>query len=274
LPDAIAPTKGASSSRLAAVVARGLREGALIVFGAVALVLLLALASFDPQDPGFTSTGEPGPVANLIGPIGAFLADVFLEVFGGPAFLFPVLLGLFGGSVEPEQHMAQAVFRCVENGVPMVRAANTGVSCAISPIGLRHVLEKNGRTSDFAGALPCVLAVPQQHLPTLYNRWGDWILARPAALLFLVVLFARPGNKPKGALTTAVMAWQECPCSPYFLRPILTSNTARRARGPISATPRAATASLPGCSRAVRCGCRRDRPATSAMPGPTPAWRR
>ena len=180
----------------------------------------------------------------------------------------------FNGSVEPEQHMAQAVFRCVENGVPMVRAANTGVSCAISPIGLRHVLEKNGRTSDFAGALPCVLAVPQQHLPTLYNRWGDWILARPAALLFLVVLFARPGNKPKGALTTAVMAWQECPCSPYFLRPILTSNTARRARGPISATPRAATASLPGCSRAVRCGCRRDRPATSAMPGPTPAWRR
>ncbi len=99
MPDAIAPTKGASSSRLAAVVARGLREGALIVFGAVALVLLLALASFDPQDPGFTSTGEPGPVANLIGPIGAFLADVFLEVFGGPAFLFPVLLGLFGWSL-------------------------------------------------------------------------------------------------------------------------------------------------------------------------------
>ena len=98
----------------------------------------------------------------------------------------------FNGSVEPEQHMAQAVFRCVENGVPMVRAANTGVSCAISPVGrLEQVLERNGRTSDFAGLLPCALTVPQHPLPTTYNRWGDWILARPAALLYLIVLFVR-----------------------------------------------------------------------------------
>ena len=101
----------------------------------------------------------------------------------------------FNGSVEPEQHMVQAVFRCVENGVPMVRAANTGVSCAISPVGLRQVLESNGRTSDFSGALPCVLAVPQHPLPTPYTRWGDWILARPAALLFLAVLVASTRNK-------------------------------------------------------------------------------
>ena len=94
----------------------------------------------------------------------------------------------FNGSVEPDQHMVQAIFRCVENGVPMVRAANTGVSCAISPVGIRQVLESHGRTSDFVGALPCALAVPLQPLPTLYTRWGDWILALPAALLLLGVL--------------------------------------------------------------------------------------
>jgi S-DNA-T family DNA segregation ATPase FtsK/SpoIIIE len=99
LSEASASAKSGSSTRLAAAVARGLREGALIVFGALALVLFLALASFDAQDPGFTSTGEPGPVANLIGPIGAWVADVFLEVFGAPAFLFPVMLGLFGWSL-------------------------------------------------------------------------------------------------------------------------------------------------------------------------------
>ena len=99
----------------------------------------------------------------------------------------------FNGSVEPEQHMAQAVFRCVENGVPMVRAANTGVSCAISPVGQRQVLESGNRTSDFAGALPCVLAVPRQPLTAPYTRWGDWTLARPAALLFLVLLLVREG---------------------------------------------------------------------------------
>ena len=97
----------------------------------------------------------------------------------------------FGGSIEPEQHMVQAIFRCVENGVPMVRAANTGVTCAIDPVGrLQFVLESSAHTSGFAGALPCVLAVPQQPLPTLYTRWGDWILARPAALLLGVVLLS------------------------------------------------------------------------------------
>jgi apolipoprotein N-acyltransferase len=101
----------------------------------------------------------------------------------------------FNGSIEPEQHMAHAVFRCVENGVPMVRAANTGVSGVITPVGFRQVLEGNGRTSGFAGVLPCLLAVPRQPLPTLYTRWGDWTLARPAALLFLAVLLMWPGRQ-------------------------------------------------------------------------------
>ena len=94
----------------------------------------------------------------------------------------------FNGSIEPEQHLAQAVFRCVENGVPMVRAANTGVSGMITPVGLRQVLTSAGRTSNFAGMLPCVVSVPRQALPTHYTRWGDWTLGRPAAGFLLVVL--------------------------------------------------------------------------------------
>jgi DNA segregation ATPase FtsK/SpoIIIE, S-DNA-T family len=96
LADAIVSAKGGPSSRLAAVVTRSLREGALFVFGALALVLLLALGSFDPQDPSFTYTGEPGRVTNLIGPVGAWLADFLLLLFGAPAFLFPVMLAVTG----------------------------------------------------------------------------------------------------------------------------------------------------------------------------------
>ncbi len=94
--DAVASHKGASSARLAAVVTRSLREGALFVFGALALVLLLALGSYDRQDPGFSYTGEPGRVANLIGPVGAWIADFLLLLFGAPAFLFPVMLAVTG----------------------------------------------------------------------------------------------------------------------------------------------------------------------------------
>ncbi len=96
-----------SKTDAASGVARGLRESALWVFGALALLLLVALASYDSADPAFSSTGQSGPVTNLIGPFGAWLADLFFVLFGGPAFLFPVMLAfagwtLFKGRRSPE----------------------------------------------------------------------------------------------------------------------------------------------------------------------------
>ncbi len=52
-------------------VARSLREGTLWVLSALALILLLALLSYNGHDPGFSTTGEPGAVRNWIGPVGA-----------------------------------------------------------------------------------------------------------------------------------------------------------------------------------------------------------
>ncbi|MCD6043187.1 MAG: cell division protein FtsK, partial [Burkholderiales bacterium] len=91
-----ADVKRADGGAQAANVARGLRESALWLFGALALILFAALVSYDRADPAFSSTGQPGPVTNLIGPFGAWLADLFFVLFGGPAFLFPVMLGLAG----------------------------------------------------------------------------------------------------------------------------------------------------------------------------------
>ncbi len=95
----------------ATLIARGLREGALWIFGALALILFAALASYDPNDPAFSSTGEQGPVANLIGPFGAWLSDLFFVLFGAPAFLFPVMLGLAGWTLYRERAEREAASR-------------------------------------------------------------------------------------------------------------------------------------------------------------------
>jgi len=83
-------------ARLGHTVIRSLRESALWVFGALALILFAALASYDAGDPSFSSTGEAGPVTNVIGPVGAWLAGLLVMLFGRPAFLFPLMLGFAG----------------------------------------------------------------------------------------------------------------------------------------------------------------------------------
>lgn len=57
------------------------------------VVLLVALLSYSPQDPGFTTTGTGAPVENAIGHMGAWLADVLLHMFGYFSYIFPLALG-------------------------------------------------------------------------------------------------------------------------------------------------------------------------------------
>jgi len=73
-------------------VAPRLKEGAFIGLVAVALYLVLALLSFDKQDPGWTYTGANETVNNIVGRSGAWVADVFLFFFGFLAFIFPMML--------------------------------------------------------------------------------------------------------------------------------------------------------------------------------------
>jgi apolipoprotein N-acyltransferase len=93
----------------------------------------------------------------------------------------------FNGSIEPVQHLNQSVFRAVENGVPLVRAANSGVSCAVDAVGRVKRLESEGRATDFDGFLVTPVAVPATPLPSPYTRWGDWAFAFPGAMLLLAV---------------------------------------------------------------------------------------
>jgi len=81
--------------RFTAAVHRGLRESAFLTLGVIAIVLFAALASYSPEDRGFSFTGDSSVVHNRVGPIGAWLADVLFFLFGWPAFLFPFMLALW-----------------------------------------------------------------------------------------------------------------------------------------------------------------------------------
>jgi apolipoprotein N-acyltransferase len=76
----------------------------------------------------------------------------------------------FGTSIGPEQHLASARMRAVEEGLPVIRAANTGISAVIDASGEIVARLDTGETGIIDASLPS--ARP----PTLYASFGDWML--------------------------------------------------------------------------------------------------
>jgi len=69
-----------------------LTEGALIGSIALCLIMMVALLSYSPADPGWSKTATNQQVLNAIGPAGALFADILFNLFGAMAYLFPLLL--------------------------------------------------------------------------------------------------------------------------------------------------------------------------------------
>ena len=88
--------KTGKTAKLTHQVTRGLREGALFILSALAIFLLVSLASYHPADPGWSNSGEVVRIYNAGGLIGAWLADVLLYLLGYLAYLFPVMVGYSG----------------------------------------------------------------------------------------------------------------------------------------------------------------------------------
>jgi S-DNA-T family DNA segregation ATPase FtsK/SpoIIIE len=72
------------------------REMILVLIGTSALFLLLAIASYSPDDPSFNYTGNNQEISNLVGSSGAFFADIVLFLFGWMAYLLPLALVYIG----------------------------------------------------------------------------------------------------------------------------------------------------------------------------------
>jgi apolipoprotein N-acyltransferase len=106
--------------------------------------------------------------------------------------------GWFHHSAASRQHLANAVLRCAETKLPLVRAANTGVTCFIDRFG--HVdrkLEVDGNTF-VEGCLYGTVAIRLQPPKTFYTQYGDLfgMLCLFGALLSIrthLVTVRRPG---------------------------------------------------------------------------------
>jgi apolipoprotein N-acyltransferase len=93
--------------------------------------------------------------------------------------------GWFGASAGPYQHFHQARIRAIEEGLPLVRSANTGISGVIDPLG------------RIVGSLPLgTEGILDSRLPrptsrTLYARAGDGPVALAVVVALLIVLRQR-----------------------------------------------------------------------------------
>jgi apolipoprotein N-acyltransferase len=83
----------------------------------------------------------------------------------------------FGAGAGPEQHLALGRLRAVEQGLPLMRSANTGISAAIDARG--RVLAS--LPLNEAGRLDAPL--PPAGAATLYAQSGDWPALAAVALL-------------------------------------------------------------------------------------------
>jgi apolipoprotein N-acyltransferase len=86
--------------------------------------------------------------------------------------------GWFGESAAQWQHAANAVLRTVENGIPLVRCANNGLTCWVDARGGMHDIYF-GQSRDVYGAGFKVVQVPllepgEKRSLTFYTRHGDW----------------------------------------------------------------------------------------------------
>jgi apolipoprotein N-acyltransferase len=93
--------------------------------------------------------------------------------------------GWFGYTAGPYQHLAQARLRSIEQGLPQVRAANTGISAIIDPLGRVTRSLPLGMTGVVDGAIAKALE------PTLFARFGNLTALLLGLLSFFVCIRAK-----------------------------------------------------------------------------------
>lgn len=107
--------------------------------------------------------------------------------------------GWFWESAGSAQHLANARFRCIELRRPMVRAANTGVSCFIDELGSlydrhsqppfeRKIADDETGSTFVTGCLPGTVRMQKNSQLTIYARFGDWFSIGLGSLVLALIL--------------------------------------------------------------------------------------
>ena len=158
----------------------------LVIFGEYVPRWLLFLKWLTPINGGFT----PGDHAvqfnmpNLAAKTSVLICfeDMFphearVHVEGDTDFLINLTNdGWFGDGAAQRQQVAGALFRAIENGVPLLCCANNGLTCWIDPQGRIRDIENEGGSIYGPGFITPKIPLrgPGERVQTIYNRHGDW----------------------------------------------------------------------------------------------------
>lgn len=141
----------------------------------VFLFLLVALISYNPLDASL-STVAPGPVKNLCGKVGSYIADALIQLFGMASYLLPVYAVIFSAFYVRKK----------EPPNPLVLASGL-VLLFLSLVALLQLMVGNihlkGVSIPFTGMLGVLL---QRTLVGLFSYFGSYLIA---IILFLISIF-------------------------------------------------------------------------------------
>ncbi len=162
----------------------------LVIFGEyIPLVRWLPFVKwFTPIEGGFTSGDRTVPFVLTQPKVKAAPLICFEDIFARTAreaaeddtdFLVNLTNdGWFGESAAQWQQAAAAVFRTVENGLPLIRCCNNGVTGWVDAHGrLRQIFRDDRGTVYGPGCLTVqipLLASGEKRVPTFYHQHGDW----------------------------------------------------------------------------------------------------
>jgi apolipoprotein N-acyltransferase len=148
-----------------------------VTFEPLALALS-GIGDFTPGDGPKTLHIEGMPAFSPLICYEAIFPRAVIDAKDRPAWLVNVTNdGWYGMSAGPFQHMAISRIRAIEEGLPLVRAANTGISAVVDPVGRTVARLGLGEKGRLDSILPAPLP------PTLYAAAGDSIFF---ALLLIV----------------------------------------------------------------------------------------
>lgn len=95
----------------------------------------------------------------------------------------------YGDSPGPYQHLVISQFRAVEEGLPLARSANTGISAIIDPFGRIITKFPYGTDSVQDQQLPVAASLPP------FAKWRDWPLLFAVTIAFFVIFRTRSFEK-------------------------------------------------------------------------------
>jgi DNA segregation ATPase FtsK/SpoIIIE, S-DNA-T family len=149
-----------------------------VVLAAIATLLMLSLITYDPRDPSGNSIGPQRSPSNIIGVVGAYVSDFFLQLFGLAALAIPVLLVLIAARTFFSARAEIPVRKTVGAGLLLV--ALSGFLALFPKMGF-NILE---RYASNGGAVGYII---EGALAGALNTIGAAIVLTAASMLTLML---------------------------------------------------------------------------------------